>query len=411
MQNPDYVVDTSASILSYKKEAGIENHFKYQLICKMRLTLAQRALLVKLFYLNQSNAAAALREFRSRNNLRKGPLSINAVKAMVKKFETTGSLTTRPGRGRKPVSEDTITDVATAIVERNQTSTAGNSSTRGVARQLDVSASTVWKVLRKILRFYPYKISLLHELKPTDYDLRLTFALTFLARVQVDEAWPWKILWSDEAHFYLNGTVNTQNSRIWASEQPHAVEEIPLHPQKLTVWCGFTADFIIGPYFFEIITQAGPQTCSVNTQRYHDMLSSFVIPQLQQRQCLDKIIFMQDGAPPHIGKSVQQLLRHHFTEERVISRCFHVAWPPRSPDLTPCDFFLWGYLKSKVYLGGVSNLSVLKENITRTVTNLPPEMLHSAVESTVYRMQCLVHENGGHIEPSRCLPRESDSTE
>ena len=83
---------------------------------------------------------------------------------------------------------------------------------------------------------------------------------------------------------------------------------------------------------------------------------------------------MQDGAPPHIGKSVQQLLRQHFTEERDISRCFHVAWPPRSPDLTPCDFFLWGYLKSKVYLGGVSNLSVLKENITWTVRNLLPEL-------------------------------------
>ena len=74
---------------------------------------------------------------------------------------------------------------------------------------------------------------------------------------------------SDEAHFYLNGTVNTQNSRIWASEQSHAVQEIPPHPQKLTVWCGFTAGFIIGPYFFEIIPQAGPQTCSVNAERYH----------------------------------------------------------------------------------------------------------------------------------------------
>ena len=73
---------------------------------------------------------------------------------MVKKIEKTGSFTIRPGRGWKPVSEDTVTDVAIAIVERNKTSTAGDSSTRGVARQLDVSASTIWKVLRKILQFY-----------------------------------------------------------------------------------------------------------------------------------------------------------------------------------------------------------------------------------------------------------------
>ena len=52
-----------------------------------------------------------------------------------------------------------------------------------------------------------------------------------------------------------------------------------------------------------------------------------------------------------------------------------------------------------------------KGKITLTVRNLPPEMLHSAVECTVCRMQCLVQENGAHIEPSRCLPRESDSTE
>ena len=53
----------------------------------MRLTLAQRALLVKPFYHNQSNAAAALREFRSRNNLRIGPPTINAVKVMIKNLK------------------------------------------------------------------------------------------------------------------------------------------------------------------------------------------------------------------------------------------------------------------------------------------------------------------------------------
>ncbi|KAF8797271.1 hypothetical protein HNY73_001556 [Argiope bruennichi] len=62
------------------------------------------------------------------------------------KPQAIGSYAARPSRGRKPVSEDTTTDVATAIVERNQTGTAGKQRTRGIARQLDVSASTVWKV-------------------------------------------------------------------------------------------------------------------------------------------------------------------------------------------------------------------------------------------------------------------------
>ncbi|KFM75033.1 hypothetical protein X975_05140, partial [Stegodyphus mimosarum] len=60
------------------------------------------------------------------------------------------------------------------------------------------------------------------------------------------------------------------------------------------------------------------------------------------------MIFMRDGTPPHVAVQVQQILRQKFTTERVISRYFRTAWPPRSPDLTPCDFWLWGYLKSKV---------------------------------------------------------------
>ncbi|KFM77080.1 hypothetical protein X975_13612, partial [Stegodyphus mimosarum] len=116
---------------------------------------------------------------------------------------------------------------------------------------MDMNYSTVWRVLRGVIGFYPYKISRLHELKPSDYDKRVTFPLSFLARVEIDYAFPWHILWGDECHFYLNGSVNTQNSRIWASEQPHTVHEIPLKCPKVTVWCGFTAEFVIGSFFFD----------------------------------------------------------------------------------------------------------------------------------------------------------------
>ncbi|GBL74718.1 hypothetical protein AVEN_243593-1 [Araneus ventricosus] len=149
---------------------------------------------------------------------------------------------------------------------------------------------------------------------------------------------PWNILWSGEVHFCLNGLVNTHNCRIGAAENPHTIQEQPLHPDKVTIWCGFTATFIIGPYFFEEITANGIQTCSVTGQRYRDMLRDFVISQLQQCGCLQDIIFMQDCAPPHIDRRVKQLPRQHFTDARVISRHFTTAWPPRSLDITPATF-------------------------------------------------------------------------
>ncbi|GFT82384.1 uncharacterized protein TNCV_2388811 [Trichonephila clavipes] len=83
----------------------------------------------------------------------------------------------------------------------------------------------------------------------------------------------------------------------------------------------------------------------MTARRYKNMLENFVAPQMLQHQCLDSITFMQDGAPPHIRICVQQSLRQHFTNDRVISRAFPTAWPPRSPDLNPCDFWLWGVFK------------------------------------------------------------------
>ncbi|GFX55278.1 uncharacterized protein TNCV_3968321 [Trichonephila clavipes] len=46
-----------------------------------------------------------------------------------------------------------------------------------------------------------------------------------------------RILFSDEAHFWLNGYVNKQNCRNWSEANPQVYVKTPLHPGKLTVWC------------------------------------------------------------------------------------------------------------------------------------------------------------------------------
>ncbi|GFW82835.1 uncharacterized protein TNCV_3494051 [Trichonephila clavipes] len=50
-----------------------------------------------------------------------------------------------------------------------------------------------------------------------------------------------QILFSDEAHFWLNGYVNKQNCRIWSEANPQVYVKTPLHPEKLTVWCALWA--------------------------------------------------------------------------------------------------------------------------------------------------------------------------
>ncbi|GBM10703.1 hypothetical protein AVEN_99-1 [Araneus ventricosus] len=117
--------------------------------------------------------------------------------------------------------------------------------------------------------------------------------------------------------------------------------------------------------FFEEITTNGIQTCSVRGQRYHDMLRNFVIPQLQKRRCLQDIIFKQDVAPPHIDRRVKQLLRQHFTDAGMISRHFPTTLHPHSPDITPCDFWLWGFLKDNIYRKRPVALPDLRNSIRR----------------------------------------------
>jgi hypothetical protein len=76
------------------------------------------------------------------------------------------------------------------------------------------------------------------------------------------------------------------------------------------------------------------------------------------------------------------LLRPHFPDRLIylrgrhgLSHLSHLQWPPRSPNLAPCDFFLWGYLKSLVYVDRPRTLAHLKNNIRDAIANIPIDML------------------------------------
>ena len=75
------------------------------------------------------------------------------------------------------------------------------------------------------------------------------------------------------------------------------------------------------------------------------------------------------GAPAHRLVAVRERLRELFGQ-RVIALYHNVEWSPRSPDLTPCDFFLWGYLKSKVYTSPPVDLADLQNRISNEVDAL-----------------------------------------
>lgn len=201
------------------------------------------------------------------------------------------------------------------------------------------------------------------------------------------------IWFSDEATFFVSGEVNRHNFRYWAPENPNWHREAPLHSQKVTVWAAMSRFGILGPYFF-------PDDATVNWESYLMLLGEFEFD-LRSKfpAAFQQVVFQQDGAPPHWKLEVRAWLNHHFP--RWIGRDSPYArWPPRSPDLTPSDYFLWGYIKSKVYHNEnpVANLNELKNRIGHAFREVPLDMVARAIDNYPIRLQACWLNNGQHIE-------------
>ncbi|GFX20489.1 uncharacterized protein TNCV_3488461 [Trichonephila clavipes] len=108
-----------------------------------------------------------------------------------------------------------------------------------------------------------------------------------------------RILFSDEAHFWLNGYVNKQNCGIWSEANPKVYVETLLHAEKLTVWCALWASGIIGPYFFKNVEG---HNVTVNGDRYRAMMTNFFIPELNNHD-VQELWFQQDGATCHTARA------------------------------------------------------------------------------------------------------------
>lgn len=105
----------------------------------------------------------------------------------------------------------------------------------------------------------------------------------------------------------------------------------------------------------------------------HEVLERFIIPQLQE---ISNIIFQLDSVPPHWSLDLRDCLDKHFSES-WIWRDGRIRWPARSPDLTPCNFFMWGFMKHETY-NKINSLKEPRENITEALLQLSREVLENS---------------------------------
>ncbi|GFY16566.1 putative transposable element [Trichonephila clavipes] len=201
--------------------------------------------------------------------------------------------------------------------------------------------SSIWLHLRTHFQVIYSQFGL--EIHQNDHQARRRFVKWGQNEIAVVPDFHKRILFSDEAHFWLNGYVNKQNCCIWSVANPQVYVETPLHPEKLTVWFALWAGGIIGPYFFK-------NNVTVNGDRYRAIITNSFIPELNNHD-VQELRFQQDGTTCHTARATIDLLKDTFGY-CLISRFGPVNWPPRSCDLTPLDYFLWGCVKSLVSLCG-----------------------------------------------------------
>lgn len=292
----------------------------------------------------------------------------------------------RKNRVARKHTEDIELDVCLSVVE------AGKTSVRTISKsKQEINRESVRKILLKN-KFKPYKPKLINTLQDRDFDIRLLFSFWYQGKIEEDYKFPYNILWTDEATFTSNGVVSSQNSRWWAQGNPNFIIECRnQYSFKTNVWCGILNDQIIGPYFFRN---------NLNSQRYLEFLNND-IAEVLDNMAIDlrcALWYQLDGAPIHNTLQVRNTLNVLF-HSRVIGRNWDNCWPPRSPDITPLDFFLCGYLKQKVYkFRPFRDIDHLETIIRQCVQEIPPQFVKKAVKEVSRRTIRCIERNGGHTE-------------
>ena len=118
------------------------------------------------------------------------------------------------------------------------------------------------------------------------------------------------------------------------------------------VTCGTSRRHVIDSNFFDT---------TVTTASYMELFNTSV-NQLDNEE-LSTGYFQQDGATSHTSHASTAEIQSFFGH-RLISKGL---WPRQSPDLTPPDYFLWGYLKGRVYQNKPRTKDALKANITEYI--------------------------------------------
>ena len=252
------------------------------------------------------------------------------------------------------------------------------------------TAESVWLILRKKLKLYPYKQHDVLDLSDRKKEGRVEFCTWVLEQLTNDPDFLQMILFSDEKKFEERTRPNRQNERYWGLVDPLVMDKNRVQGgRSLICWTGLINCQVIIHWFKEKTT--------VNQHNYLEMLKEVVWPKVRGVARARGYWFQQDGAPPHTTQMVRDWLESKFGD-RVISNKTDRPWPPGSPDMSPLDFYFWGRSEAELRRCPPSSMEELKETVTEFALSLSPEEIRKAVNHVKVRAELCLSQNGDNFE-------------
>lgn len=333
----------------------------------------------------------ARNEYMLRYPTRRVP-DIGVFDRAYRRLRETGSvLVRRTDMGRPRIYDDDEDNEIRRLFQADPTT-----STNVVARRLGISQWKVWFVMHSSGQ-YPYHYTPVQVIEEGDPLRRLDFCRFMLNADIEDPDFLKKIMWTDESKFEKDGITNYHNAHYWAPKaQGNPNKKRTKGSQRrfsLNVWMGIISNYLIGPYFL-------PD--NLNGETYETFLKEelpslmFDLPLALRRDML----FQHDGCPAHYRRSVRAWLDEKYPN-KWIGRGGPIAWPARSPDLTPMDFYVWGHMKTLVYdqMTPIANVDILRQKIIDAAEEMRRNLRTSVVKSNLRkRMRICVRNSGGHVE-------------
>jgi hypothetical protein len=258
-------------------------------------------------------------------------------------------------------------------------------SVRHASHELAMSSMTVWRVLRKRLLMKPYRLHLLQFLKPKIMSTEVTFA----SRCKMQ--WWRKVFLIVFCLVMSLRFISVGECTDWKSSRDGAT------------WKGFPKDqfFLRNVHTKGLWASLFPwRHCDGN--KLLEMLQTWLFPRLQEDEPKD-FLMQQNGAPMHFRLDVLHCLNdvppHRWIGRSVHEDLMFCLWPARSPDLTPCDYFLWVYVKEKVFVPSQPmNIPDMKNRITAAVETITPYLLSRIWQKLDYRLDVCRVTKSAHIE-------------